>query len=144
MEASKKKKDGEASVVSGQMRAVQAVGTLKHRRNKTQRRKLTKFERRYTALGPLLSPEKKRIDYVLVHKVKTSEDYYDEEKKESVRKKEDLRDRFEKALLDEGFSVKEMVIDGYVYKILHCPFKRLCKEAETVKLEMPLKGVRFC
>lgn len=140
MEGSRKKKDGDTAVISGQMRAVHAVGTLKHRKNKTQRRKLTKFERRYTALGPLLCPERKRIDYVLVHKLKTSDNYQDEEKKESVRKKEDLRERFEKALRDEGFSIKELVIDGYVYKTLHCPFKRLCKEAEAVKLEMPLKG----
>ncbi|XP_045204695.2 anoctamin-4-like isoform X2 [Mercenaria mercenaria] len=139
MEVSKQKKD-EATVVSGQFKAAHAIGSLKHRRNKTRKRKLTKFERRYSSLGPLLRPEQKRIDYVLVHKVKTVEDYDDEEKKMSQKRKEDLRERFEKALRVEGFSIKEETIDGYVYKKLHCPFKRMCKEAEKVKLEMPLKG----
>lgn len=140
MEGSTQKKD-DSTVLNGQFKAVSAIGHLKHRRNKTRKRKLSKFERRYSSLGTALHPEQKRIDYVLVHKVKTSEDYDDEEKKQSLKKKEDLRDRFEKAMRAEGFSIKEEIIDGYMYKKLHCPFKRLCKEAEKVKLEMPLKGV---
>ncbi|XP_060551191.1 anoctamin-4-like isoform X4 [Ruditapes philippinarum] len=139
MEGSTQAKDG-ATVLNGQFKAVGAIGHLKHRRNKTRKRKLTKFERRYSSLGTALHPEQKRIDYVLVHKVKTSDEYDDEEKKQSKKRKEDLRDRFEKAIRAEGFSIKEEIIDGYVYKKLHCPFKRLCKEAETVKLEMPLRG----
>ncbi|XP_052795282.1 anoctamin-4-like isoform X2 [Mya arenaria] len=118
-----KKNDESTMVIS----AVQMVGKLRHRRKK-KKHKLSAFERRYTALGPKLTPEQKRIDYVLVHK------------RENEEKKEDMRERFEAALSREGFSIKEECIKGTMYKLLHCPFKRLCKEAELIKLEMPLKG----
>ncbi|XP_062587980.1 uncharacterized protein LOC134249665, partial [Saccostrea cucullata] len=99
------------------------------------------FERRYTELGPQLIPEQKRIDYVLVHKNKYSNDYQDdEEKQEELRKKEEKRDRFESALAKEGFDIQKEVIGENVFVKLHCPFKRLCAEAEMVKMEMPLHG----
>lgn len=134
--------DRERRVSGGHIRAVQAAGSLKHRRSREKKKKkLSTFERRYTALGPLLKPDRKRIDYVLVHKKKTSAEEMDDEEKETLQKREDMRARFEKALQEEGFSIKEEIIEEYVYKKLHCPFKRLCQEAEHVKLEMPLKGV---
>ncbi|KAL4230086.1 hypothetical protein ACF0H5_010471 [Mactra antiquata] len=126
-------------VISGQLRAVHAVGTIKHRRAKRKRRQ-SKFERKYSALGPLLNPEKKRIDFVLVQKVRNPDDAETPEKKQSLERKKDLMERFEKAMTTEGIVMKEETIEGYIYKKLHCPFKRLCREAETVKLEMPLKG----
>lgn len=127
--------------LKGHVRAVHAMGTLKHRKNKKKKKKISTFERRYTALGPMLRPERKRIDYVLVYKNKSSEDAVEPDEKESLKKREDMRERFEKELRAEGFSLKEELIEDYVYIKLHCPFKRLCQEAEKVKLEMPLKGV---
>ena len=132
-------------VLNGQMRAVHAAGTLKHRKKqKKDRRKIPKFDRRYTELGPLFKPDHKRIDYVLVHSSERSDETQNVKKKESLRKKERLRERFENALRKTGFSIKEVTIEDKVYKKLHCPFKRLCEEAERVKLEMPLEGVSFC
>ena len=133
----------ESPTINGQVRAVQAAGTLKHRRNKRKRdkRKITKFERRYTELGPLLKPDYKRIDYVLVHGREKPEETQNQNKKKDLEKKERLRKRFEDELRKSGFSIKDVEIENKVYKKLHCPFKRLCEEAERVKLEMPLEGV---
>lgn len=102
------------------------------------------FERRYTELGPALIPEQKRIDYVLIYKNKYSNDpmYIDDpDKQEAVRQKEEKRERFEASLTKEGFDVQKEVIGENVFVKLHCPFKRLCAEAEMVKMEMPLHGV---
>ena len=41
----------------------------------------------------------------------------------------------------EGFVREDEEIDGVVYCKLHCSFPRLCKEAERVKLQMPLTNV---
>ena len=134
--------DSDRRLSGGHLRAVYAAGSLKHRRNKEKKRKkMSTFERRYTALGPLTKPDRKRIDYVLVHKNKSSKDATSDEERETLLKREDMRSRFEKAVEAEGFSLSEEVIEDYVYKKLHCPFKRLCQEAEHTKLEMPLKGV---
>lgn len=101
------------------------------------------FERRYTELGPALIPEQKRIDYVLVHRNKFSNEYKDDEsKREELSRKEAKRERFESALKKEGFDIQKEVIGDNVFVKLHCPFKRLCAEAEMVKMEMPLHGVR--
>ena len=133
----------ESQTLNGQVMVVQAAGTLKHRKNKKKKdkRKLSKFERRYTELGPLLKPDYKRIDYVLVHGREKSEEVQSQSKKQSLEKKERLRKRFEDALRNTGFSIKAVEIENKVFKKLHCPFKRLCEEAERVKLEMPLGGV---
>ena len=127
-------------ILLGPARAVQAAGTLKHRR-KHRKRKLTKFDKRYTELGPLLKPDYKRVDYVLVHNRERSDETSNQSKKESLQKKERLRKRFEDALRQTGFSIKSVEVDKLVFTKLHCPFKRLCEEAERVKLEMPLEGV---
>ena len=133
----------ESPTLNGRIRAVQAAGSLKHRgnRRKREKRKITKFERRYTELGPLFKPDYKRIDYVLVHSRDKPEDTQSQSKKKDLEKKERLRKRFEDALRHQGFSIKVVEIEKKVYKKLHCPFKRLCEEAERVKLEMPLEGV---
>ena len=52
-----------------------------------------------------------------------------------------MRDKFESELLEEGVEIQTDEINNYVYQKLHTPFHRLCKEAEKVKLEMPLIGV---
>ena len=49
--------------------------------------------------------------------------------------------RFEKKIAAEGFSIQKDVIGENVFLKLHCPFKRLCVEAEKVKIEMALKDV---
>ncbi|XP_069129739.1 anoctamin-7-like isoform X3 [Argopecten irradians] len=98
-----------------------------------------RFERRYTELGPLLIPEQKRVDYVLVHENKSSKDTKDPDKKKSLEDKEFKRDCFEREMIDQGFVLQKDMIGDHVFVKLHCPFKRLCLEAETVKLEMRLK-----
>lgn len=103
----------------------------------------SRFDRQYLKLGKNFIPEKKRIDYVLVHphitdkmkKEMESEDL----KKEN--KKEKLREIFENRLRKEGFFIQKEVIGKNCYKKLHCPFKKLCYEAEKVNMEMPLEGV---
>ena len=126
-------------------RVIQAAGNLKHRRKhkKRDKKKLSKFERRYTELGPLFKPDYKRIDYVLVHKRDHSDETTSQSKKETIERKERLRKRFENALIRSGFSIRSVVVEDKVFTKLHCPFKRLCQEAERVKLEMPLEGVSF-
>lgn len=52
-----------------------------------------------------------------------------------------MRGVFENKLKSEGFDVEENVLNGKVYKNLHCSFKRLCIEAEEIHLKMPLRDV---
>ncbi|KAJ8298155.1 hypothetical protein KUTeg_011494 [Tegillarca granosa] len=114
----------------------------KSRKNMTKRNPRVKvFERRYTELGPLLLPEQRRIDYILVHDKKSSKDVEDKDKKADLEEKEEKRERFEDALKSEGFNIQHDTIGNNVFVKLHCPFKRLCAEAEIVKLEKALKGV---
>ncbi|PVD35218.1 hypothetical protein C0Q70_06499 [Pomacea canaliculata] len=88
-----------------------------------------------------LPPEKRRIDFVLVHKNRPSEDIEDENDRRNVkhRGQDELRRKFFTLLENEGFIVQTTVADKIVYTCLHCPFKRLCLEAERVKFEMPVK-----
>jgi len=44
-------------------------------------------------------------------------------------------------LEEEGILLEKETIGEEVYTKLHCTFPRLCKEAERVKLQMPLKNV---
>lgn len=53
------------------------------------------------------------------------------------------RERFEMLLEEEGFLLEREKIGKTMYCMLHCTFPRLCKEAEGVKLQMPLKNVSF-
>ena len=90
--------------------------------------------------GPKLKPEQKRIDYILIYDNKSSKDEEDPEKRKSLEEKESKRERFTNAMKLEGFLLQEMTIKKNVFVKIHCPFKRLCAEAEMVKLEMPLRG----
>ncbi|CAI9732201.1 anoctamin-4-like isoform X2 [Octopus vulgaris] len=90
-------------------------------------KRLSSFELEYSKLGDKLLPEKKFIDYILVHP-----------ETELVNGNEDCRQKFECKLLEEGFHIDKEVINGNVYKIIRCSFKRLCVEAERVRLQMPL------
>ncbi|CAL1545216.1 unnamed protein product [Lymnaea stagnalis] len=95
--------------------------------------KLGGFEKRYSILSQQkkLVPERKRIDFVLV--------YPRSEETEPKTQHEKNRERFETLLKNEGFCIQKDEIGKEVFVKLHCPFKRLCYEAEKVKLEMALK-----
>jgi hypothetical protein len=82
----------------------------------------------------------KRIDYVIVHKTVV----HNEGKKNEMKaqKKEEMRLTFNAAILAEGMQVQRDVIGEFTYIKIHTPFWRLCKEAESMQLEMPLIGVR--
>lgn len=79
------------------------------------------------------SHEKTRhYDYVLVYKpgsLSTTQ--------------ERLRETYEKALEEEGFKIEKKYSTLHSFVILHCPFERLCIEAEHVILQMPLAGVSY-
>ena len=57
-----------------------------------------------------------------------------------VHKKE--RDVFESLIQDEDVTIVYNVINENVFVELYASFERLCQEAETVALEMPLEGVQ--
>ena len=76
-----------------------------------------------------------------VHENKSVNDVDDEDDQKKIRNR--IRDRlkFSKKLAQEGFTVQTSEIGKYTYTKLHCPFKRLCREAQRVKFEMPIKDV---
>ena len=100
----------------------------KHAKPKYGKR-LSSFELQYSKLGESLIPEKKTIDYILVHP------------EVQAKEQEECRQKFENKLIKEGFLIEKEVCAGKVFKILSCPFKRLCMEAEKVKLQLPLSQV---
>ncbi|KAL5011371.1 hypothetical protein ScPMuIL_009922 [Solemya velum] len=104
-------------------------------------RKPSNFDHQYSILGSKLQPERKRIDIVLVHPKLSSKMEKDQDDRRELEYKENMRERFEEALRREGFLIQVDSIEDDVYKKLHCPFRRLCVEAEKVKMEMPLKGL---
>ncbi|XP_041357209.1 anoctamin-7-like isoform X2 [Gigantopelta aegis] len=81
--------------------------------------------------------QNKRIDYVLVFP--KSKDV--QTKKPSSHEK--YRNRFEELLRKEGFSIQHDTIEQLVYVKLHCPFKRLCTEAQRIQLKMPIKDCQI-
>ncbi len=85
--------------------------------------------------------EIKFIDYVLVYSSKLSDDTCDEIKKEKHESQIRIRHHFEAAMVEEGIEMKSDSYGNSVYMKLHVPFRRLCKEAERMRLEMPLEGV---
>ena len=104
----------------------------KHKKKKDAHKKRTKIV------------ELKRIDYVLVFEDQAPEDG-DQDELDKFHKRALMRERFEKQMEEEGLDFdrpgeREIIVDNVFIKV-HCPFKRLCKEAEKVKLEMPLKEV---
>lgn len=84
----------------------------------------------------------KRVDYVLVYHAKDETEIVGAEELEEYRVIKKLRERFHHALVHvEKISLQEIQIGEKVYVKLHCPFARLCEEAEDINLEMPLRGV---
>ena len=53
----------------------------------------------------------------------------------------DLRAMFEAEVVADGLRIDRLPVDSRTFVVVHCPFDRMCKEAERVRLEMPLKDV---
>lgn len=121
--------------------------SAKHREKKTKliiqekQEKADKFDAFYKRLGAKCKQEEKRIDYVLVYRNVNEKDIDDEDDRQDFTRQNDLREKFENAMVEEGLQKQKIKIDDKVYTKLHCPFRRLCEEAELVSLEMPLAGV---
>lgn len=113
----------------------------KHMNIKERRERADKFDAFYKTLGSKCRQEQKRIDFVLVYPNKSEKEIEDEEDILEFRRQNDLREKFEEALKEEGLQKQKVAIDDKIYTKIHCPFRRLCEEAETVSLEMPLDGV---
>ena len=113
------------------------------KRNKDVMKKMSHFERRYSKLAKekKLIHERMRIDFVLVFPNKCSKDFKSGKEKQRLLTHEENRQKFEELLRKEGFSIQSDTVGELVYIKLHCPFKRLCAEAERIHLEMPVKGV---
>ena len=83
----------------------------------------------------------KHIDYVILYE---SNDKYDMISAQML-KAEQRREQFFQQLKQETFEIYniEQVKDDrkYVFCLLHCPVKRLMREAEFMQLEMKLKNV---
>ena len=106
-----------------------------------KRQSANRFDMIYKKLGSRLKPEDKRIDFVLVHPVVDLKTITDEEERREEERKIQLRENFEDAMKEDKLKKQSETIDGLIYTKIHCPFRRLCEEAETVSLEMPLAGV---
>ena len=84
----------------------------------------------------------KRIDYILVYPVK---DIQKENGQTNVKKRQEQRQSFIAALLEEGVIIQKDINANEILLKLHVPFQKLCEEAERIKLEMPLAGVsNYC
>lgn len=135
--------EGQAEVPSLRFREVTSVSRARSKfKKRPKKRKMTKFERSYSklAITQQLIMEEKRIDYVLVHDGKTPDQIEDKEDRDKLCKQELDRTKFEFLLKEQGFTIQKHKISNFVYTKLFCPFKRLCKEAELVKIQMPIKG----
>lgn len=53
------------------------------------------------------------------------------------------RQLYEGAMKSEGLVLDQEFIGDYVFLKVHCPFQRLCEEAENVRLDLPLDGVSW-
>ncbi|XP_030836627.1 anoctamin-4 isoform X1 [Strongylocentrotus purpuratus] len=83
----------------------------------------------------------KRIDYVLVYKHREENSFESADDFEEYSREKELRDRFQEAMVTkERLEVQEETVGDHTYVKIHSSFNRLCKEAEDINLEMPLKG----
>ncbi|KAH3830061.1 hypothetical protein DPMN_103298, partial [Dreissena polymorpha] len=106
---------------------------------KERMQKAARFNAFYKQLGSNVKPEQKRIDYVLVFPNTSISEIEDEDDKHDFEKRMALREKFEAAMEEQGLQLQKLVIGDKVFTQIHCPFRRLCEEAELVSLEMPLK-----
>lgn len=91
-------------------------------------------------LTSLPNANDKHIDYVICYEVVDKTDISSSDLKARER-----REQFFQQLKQESFEIYniEQVKDGrtFMFCLLHCPVKRLMKEAEYLRLEMRLKNV---
>ena len=83
------------------------------------------------------------FDICLYYFIKEDDaDYEDTDDIEDCQRRAELRKRFNKAAKEtEGLEIREKDMVDKVYVLIHCPFSRMCHQAESVNLEMPLEGV---
>ncbi|XP_033632205.1 anoctamin-3-like isoform X1 [Asterias rubens] len=108
-------------------------------KSKKRKKKRKKSPRKAAAATQTITP--KRIDYVLVYAKEDDADYEDTDDIEDCQRRAELRKRFKKAAKEtEGLEIREKDMVDKVYVLIHCPFSRMCHQAESVNLEMPLEG----
>ena len=71
----------------------------------------------------------------------SNDDDCDDDERRDLEKSDLERRKFTALLEREGFSVQTEIVVDCVYTTLFCPFKRLCREAERVRFEMPINDV---
>lgn len=76
---------------------------------------------------PKVDYSEQPVDYVLIYNTKGPQT--------------ELREKFETILQNEELLVQKEIIGNEVFVMICSNFDRLCREAERVKLQMPLKGV---
>ncbi|XP_013418581.1 anoctamin-7 [Lingula anatina] len=111
---------------------------LKHKKKKR--------ERSVTGISSE-NANKKRIDYVLVYTEEQLKPDADKEEIEEFEQRKAMRTKFQGALMAEGLTLNELHVvnkdDKHeVFVLVHTGFEDLCLEAESVHLEMPLKGLK--
>lgn len=79
----------------------------------------------------------REVDYVLVYESDETASPYSEEMELSRH----YRQLYEGAMKSEGLVLDQEFIGDYVFLKVHCPFQRLCEEAENVRLDLPLDGL---
>lgn len=99
----------------------------------------------YPADTKLLA-ELKRVDYVLAYAKKPEGPFEIGQSQSDLRVRqrfERIREQFEKRLTDGGLLLEKETTEKHVFVKVHCPFERLAHEAERMRLEMPLKGLKL-
>jgi hypothetical protein len=109
-----------------------------------KRERADKFDAFYKQLGSKCKPDEKRIDCVLVHPKVNLNEVTDEDDRKETERLNLLRGKFEAAMKADGLLIQQVEVEDNVYTKIHCPFRRMCEEAEAVSLEMPLLGVSAC
>ncbi|CAN8032445.1 unnamed protein product, partial [Ixodes persulcatus] len=79
----------------------------------------------------------REVDYVLVYECDDPDGHYSGE----LELNRHYRELYESAMRAEGLLLDQEFIGDYVFLKVHCPFQRLCQEAENVRLDLPLDGV---
>ncbi|XP_038055493.1 anoctamin-4-like isoform X2 [Patiria miniata] len=115
-------------------------GTSEHKSKKRKKKRKDKKSpcKANTATQTIIP---KRIDYILVYPKEDQSDFKDDDDIEDFKKRNELRRRFHHAAREqEGLEIRERDMGEKIYVLIHCPFSRMCHEAEDVNLEMPLEG----
>ncbi|CAN8012322.1 unnamed protein product, partial [Ixodes pacificus] len=79
----------------------------------------------------------REVDYVLVYECDDPDGHYSGE----LELNRHYRELYESAMRAEGLLLDQEFIGDYVFLKVHCPFQRLCQEAENVRLDLPLDGL---